>query len=427
VKDKLPMTIIDKIVLLRSVEVFQEVSVRDLGRLAEVAQELTMSAGEVVFQAGEPADFLLVLAEGQISVQYEGVEFLQLRSHQTFGGVNLLEGSTHDATAIALVPSHGLKLGREELLEMLERYPSAKTTIMRFMIRTVRKIRRRLVGLEQRVRELEGLAEVCVDPNERATSRGYDRLLRYTMTHRGAAAGELVYTERSEEHDGLDCQRYSFDAAVDLPGEYFSFMFRIEASVWEYDGQIVAAEGLTRQNAATVQISAHREAERLITRITHDDVCQELRIAPQDLDVTDLDIFFRLVAPHSPLEEGLERTVAVLRLTTGHLVSARLRNLGSDTVRLAGHELPAVRLQYEDLEERVDLWFHTTQQCLVSAVWHDNLALSAELVAREGYTELGFLADRDRACSVPTAAVPSGYRSPGSQPRLLDSDLPVAA
>jgi len=396
VKDRLPMTIIDKIVLLRRVEVFEEVSVRDLGRLAEVAQELTISAGEIVFRAGEPADFLLVLAEGQISVQYEGVEFLQLRSRQTFGGVNLLEGGAHDSTAIALIPSHGLKLGREELLEMLERYPSVKTTIMRFMIRTVRKIRRRLVGLEQRVRELEALAEICVDPNERATSRGYDRLLRYAMTHRGVAAGGLVYTEGREVRDGLDCRRYSFDAAVDLPGEFFSFMFRIEASVWEHDGQIVGAEGLTRQNAATVQVSAHRDADRLIARITHDDVCQELRLAPQDLDVTDLEIFFRLVAPHSPLEEGLERTVAVLRLTTGHLVSARLRNLGSDTVRLAGHDLPAVRLRYEDLEESVDLWFHTTQRCLVRAVWHENMALAAELVAQEGFAEFGFLADGDR-------------------------------
>jgi len=101
--------------LLRQVQLFSELSDTELRQIADTAVTLRRARNQIIFDEGDSADFLLVLAKGRAKVVLvgDGAEEIILNFIEPFrvvGEIALLDGSTRSARLVALEDCQFIKL-----------------------------------------------------------------------------------------------------------------------------------------------------------------------------------------------------------------------------------------------------------------------------------------------------------------------------
>ena len=115
---------------LAKVSLFRDLSSDHLSRIAAVAEERTVPAGEILIRQGAPGDEFFLIADGEVSVQQNGREIRVLRPGDYLGEVALVLGGKRTATAIAATATRLYVLGAEAFTAMLHREPDIETKVM---------------------------------------------------------------------------------------------------------------------------------------------------------------------------------------------------------------------------------------------------------------------------------------------------------
>ena len=138
----MPPTDVDRVSLLLGTSLFDDLSPAELEPLARAASIRRVVRGEHVFEAGDPADALYIVASGQLRdaiYSDEGAEITHSlwEPGQCFGEVGFFAPSrTRVMSVLALEPSTLLILGREPLTAFLERHPSVAMKLLEKMAST---------------------------------------------------------------------------------------------------------------------------------------------------------------------------------------------------------------------------------------------------------------------------------------------------
>ena len=142
---------------LRQIPLFSGLSGEDLRRLCEMAKEVRLSAGALLFEEGQAGDLAYVIMNGEIEISKlsDGINVvLAVRgAGELIGEMALLEDVPRMATAKAASDCELLSIGREQLGELLSSSPSS----VRAMLRTVTG---RLRETEALLRQKEKLAQL---------------------------------------------------------------------------------------------------------------------------------------------------------------------------------------------------------------------------------------------------------------------------
>jgi CRP/FNR family transcriptional regulator, nitrogen oxide reductase regulator len=143
---------------LRACPVFAGVPAREMAALAAVAREQTYRARDYVFTEGDQADWFCLVRSGRVKIlraSRGGKEVVLelLGPGEPFGGVAVIERRPYPASAQAIETSVVLKIPREPIIALSERYPG----VIRAM---ALMIGRRLRAAHESVRAL------AVDPVE---------------------------------------------------------------------------------------------------------------------------------------------------------------------------------------------------------------------------------------------------------------------
>jgi hypothetical protein len=123
-------------------------------------------------------------------------------------------------------------------------------------------------------------------------------------------------------------------------------------------------------------------------RITRDDRCEELRLAAEDFDCTELETHLAPPPQLAGMAPGDRVSILVLFLTEGALREGTLTYFANETIAVAECSWPARHVRFETAAETFDLWFHAQLEVLLRLVWTDAAVLTADLVAAAGYPEL---------------------------------------
>jgi len=115
---------------LANIRMFEHLNEDDRIALANVVDELKVSAGHTLFQAGDPGDSLFVLRDGQIELFIKDTAGQRIVLHTAqpgdmFGELAMLDSGPRTATALALTESNVLVLDRDDLILMFQRKPEA--------------------------------------------------------------------------------------------------------------------------------------------------------------------------------------------------------------------------------------------------------------------------------------------------------------
>lgn len=130
--------------MLADVELFEHLGEEDLQRLAEAVDLIRLSAGDMLFQAGEPGESLFIVRSGEVELfvrDNAGQKILLTIAcaNQIFGELALLDRGPRTATALALSDSELLALDREDLLLLFQKTPTAALRLLAGMGHMTRK------------------------------------------------------------------------------------------------------------------------------------------------------------------------------------------------------------------------------------------------------------------------------------------------
>jgi signal transduction histidine kinase len=119
---------------LRQVPLFADISGEDLEQLYEMAETISIPAGELVLREGDPGDSLYVVLDGELEVtKRQGDQEIQLALYepgQFFGEMALLEQAPRSASVRALRESSLLVIGQAAFQTLLTCSSSAPVKIL---------------------------------------------------------------------------------------------------------------------------------------------------------------------------------------------------------------------------------------------------------------------------------------------------------
>lgn len=117
----------DVVAALKNVDLFRDVPEAGLRAIAEIAEPVSLAAGDVVVVEGGPPDALYVIQSGSCRVFKEkggdAMPVVLVRAFDQFGGSSMLDREPRSATVIAVEPTELLAFRAERLTALLQRDP----------------------------------------------------------------------------------------------------------------------------------------------------------------------------------------------------------------------------------------------------------------------------------------------------------------
>lgn len=129
---------------LRRLAMFERLTVAQLIELAAVVQEDTHPAESVVVREGEYDTCMYLIVEGTVRIEKGDTVLGELGPRHFFGEMALFEGGVRSATVKATTRAKLLRLGRQELLGLMEEIPGIAISICQALSQRVRHLSARL-------------------------------------------------------------------------------------------------------------------------------------------------------------------------------------------------------------------------------------------------------------------------------------------
>ena len=129
---------IDKVVVLRDVNLFRAIPHQILAGVATLLTERWADPGERIFDKGDVGDCLYIIASGRVRVHDGGRTFQSLAQHQVFGELSLLDAQPRAASATAVERTHLFRLSQTDFYALMSERPDITQAINRALCAMVR-------------------------------------------------------------------------------------------------------------------------------------------------------------------------------------------------------------------------------------------------------------------------------------------------
>jgi CRP-like cAMP-binding protein len=113
------LSTVEKVLFLKSVEIFAHAAIEELGRIATLMQEVRFESGETIYREGNPIDAVYVILRGRVAVQNGGRVVREAREHHVIGALAALDLGVALRTVAALEPIEALKLSVQDFQDFL--------------------------------------------------------------------------------------------------------------------------------------------------------------------------------------------------------------------------------------------------------------------------------------------------------------------
>ena len=131
------LSVIERVLFLRQVSLFADLSPADLGRVASIADELSYSDGEVIAAEGELGQELHIVVEGTLRVTQEREGSEQELARRTTGDVvgemSIITQTPRIASLVADGAVRTIRIGHREFESILRERPGVGLAVMRVL------------------------------------------------------------------------------------------------------------------------------------------------------------------------------------------------------------------------------------------------------------------------------------------------------
>ncbi|GIK57534.1 MAG: cyclic nucleotide-binding domain-containing protein [Chloroflexi bacterium] len=161
------LSTIERIIFLKEVLFFREMTVDQLKVLASVCEEAFYTEDALIYKEGDPGGQLYVVVQGRVSIERESrkgvvARLATIEAYAYFGEMNLFDASPRTDTAVALQDTVTLTLRREPLIALARQYPDLSLELINV--------------LSQRLRETTDQVASLTKSHPRALHKVFDQL-----------------------------------------------------------------------------------------------------------------------------------------------------------------------------------------------------------------------------------------------------------
>ena len=133
------LTTVEKVLFLKSIDLFSQIPGEDLAQVALIATEEQRDNGEDIFVEGDVGDALFLVIEGKVRVHRQDKTIAELGERECFGEIAILDASPRSATVSALSDVTLLKITREDFEELLQEKHVIAQGIIKVLTRRLRE------------------------------------------------------------------------------------------------------------------------------------------------------------------------------------------------------------------------------------------------------------------------------------------------
>lgn len=138
--------------LLSRIDLFSELTPEELAAVAQVAQVHKFPRDTVVFDTGDAADAVYVVASGKVNIvvtSSEGKELILavLGAGQVFGEMGLLDSSPRSAAVTTATSVELLVINRDEFHRMLDTQPQISRKLLTMLAQRLRRANAKMESL----------------------------------------------------------------------------------------------------------------------------------------------------------------------------------------------------------------------------------------------------------------------------------------
>jgi CRP/FNR family cyclic AMP-dependent transcriptional regulator len=119
-----------KVDLLRAVPLFAECSQKELGRIATIADEISLPEGTKLIEEGKQGREFFVLVDGTVDVRRGGRKVAEMGSGSFFGEIALLTDAPRTATVTATSPARVLVITGQAFQRLLKETTTIRPKVL---------------------------------------------------------------------------------------------------------------------------------------------------------------------------------------------------------------------------------------------------------------------------------------------------------
>ena len=113
------LSTIEKVLFLKSIDLFARAAIEDIGRVAALTADVRFMTGETIFREGDLVDGIYFVVDGRVAIEKNGQRFREVGARDAFAIVAALDQEPAAHTVTALGQVRALKLNAQDLHDML--------------------------------------------------------------------------------------------------------------------------------------------------------------------------------------------------------------------------------------------------------------------------------------------------------------------
>lgn len=133
---------VERVALLRHVELFAHTPGRVLAGIAESLEEVEYDVGDVLMEAGALEDWMLVIIEGEVDITRED-RLVRLGAASTVGEMGILDPEGRSATVTAATRVRALRLRKAVFDHAVRSRPEIAAGVIQELVRRLRETHER--------------------------------------------------------------------------------------------------------------------------------------------------------------------------------------------------------------------------------------------------------------------------------------------
>ncbi len=132
------LTTVEKVLFLKSIDLFRALPAEELAQIAEIAEEQEFVAGDPIFAENEPGDALYLVVEGQVRVHRSDKQLAVLSVRDVVGEMAVLDGESRSASVTVVNSATLLKIGRDDFRDILSERPEIAMGVIKVLSHRLR-------------------------------------------------------------------------------------------------------------------------------------------------------------------------------------------------------------------------------------------------------------------------------------------------
>jgi len=168
-KDKVEKDIIE---VIKNIEIFEDLSPRELHNIVKIAYVRHYEPSEVIIREGHSAAGMYIIMKGEVEVSKEPKDGIKtvltnLKEYDIFGDVGLVDNSPRTATVTATTSTDVIGFFRPELLKLINEDPkTASKLILKIAQIMAKRLRYTNERLKKAVEEIDRLKSMLPEEDE---------------------------------------------------------------------------------------------------------------------------------------------------------------------------------------------------------------------------------------------------------------------